>query len=193
VPPTPVAIRGFAVNNGVYAPKVIACGSTAILMFATGPSDNGIYAASLDCTQPWVGWTISTRLTQYKAPGVPALKVAYDLCPVINDATSWAFVCQTVAGDSSRHITVFQCAVSTLTVIQQANIESGNTVWTGDGFPDISAFAIRADNANGECAVAVSWQTGGTPRLTVQIQLWTAIGTNYGNRGQRLHGARAAP
>lgn len=163
-------------TNDAFSPKVIACGTTVVLMWVTGANDNGVYAASLDCTQPWVAWFASAQLAQHTQAGVGGI-IPYDLCPVLGNAAEWAFVIEGFGGDSTHAIQTYRCAVSSLTVTAFANID--NTVWVNDGKLDIQAFAIRADLNNAEMAVAVAWINVNV-KMTHQIQNWPTMSTDYG-------------
>ncbi len=166
-------------SSGAFSPKVITCGTNVVLMWVTRGADLGVYAASLDCTQPWVAWLASAKLTTHYQNSFA--NTPYDCCPVLGNTAEWAFVIQTGTGGEggSVHITSYRCQVSTLTVISSANLD--NAVWDADGDWEICGFAIRADLNNAEMAVAAAWLNAGTNvKATHQIQNWPTMATDYG-------------
>lgn len=184
-------------GHGAVAPKVVACGTTAILTFAC--DDLHIYATALDCTSPQANsWVAASVVTAIPAPpfsltggasGTGSFIGVYDVDSVIGDTNVFVIGCGTGTSSATTHITLFRCsAPATLTggtvVVNIANIDGADAVWTADGstHQTITAFAIRADNLNDEVLVSYGWNTnkasaGGNGRVSCALFKYTAWGT----------------
>ena len=180
--------KAFALAPGtqLYAPKLIVCGTTVVLSWLSpaisplsGNNPYGIYAMSLDMTQPWVGWqgtgTVPVLLLNCAQSGTPNQIGAYDICAAVADATEFALVAQQYNG-ATYSLTLNRFTVSTLTLAATANVTANATSYAADGATDIvQGWAVRADATNNETAIAYTWLHGGVLRVGVLMQQWPAV------------------
>ena len=186
---------------GAVAPKIVACGTTAILTFVTGSNSYGLYVTALDLTNPTSAWVTAQSLSALPSPPVsftggttgtgPWMGV-YDLDSIIGDPGNY-LVCVATgtpgAGSHATHIKLLQCSVaSTLSVappaIGSANVDANDALWTADGNPNntLTAIAIRGDSTHSTVIVSYAWNTnilgvGGSTRVSMQLVSYPAIGT----------------
>ena len=195
----PQSVGQVPAGNGAVAPKIVACGTTAILTFVSGSNDYSLYATALNLVSPTNAWVAAQRVVALPSPPLtytsgttgtgPYLGV-YDLDSVIGDATQYVLCAAqgtTGAGSSASHITLYRCsAANTLSggtiVTASANIEGADALWGSDGNPHntLTAIAIRADSTNGEVLCTYGWNTnalgaGGSTRVSQQLRSFPAL------------------
>lgn len=186
---------------GAVAPKIVACGTTAILTFATGAgasptaNDNSIFAAALDLTNPTHAWSVASKVTAVPDPpfsltggtaGTGSYLGTYDLDSVLGDTAHFVVACGTGTATTTNHITLFKCSVAATlagaVTSTSGNVDSGDAIWTSDGATHhtLTAIAIRADSTNNEILVSYGWNTsvlgaGGTTRVSTMLALYTTL------------------
>ena len=186
---------------GAVAPRIVACGTTAILTFMTGATgtptanDYTIYATALDCSALPGNWATRRFVVQLPAPpisltggatGTGSYPGVYDLDSVIGDPTTYIVAAGIGTTSVTTGIDLIKCSVAaTLSGGLSptfARIDIGDATWSADGatHQTLTGIAIRADATNNEILVAYGWNTnvagaGGNTRVSSILANYTAM------------------